>query len=152
MHTPEYTHDTDDMTLTRTKRMIGRGTLRCAAATLAATALVALTGCGSSKPSYCSDRSKLESSIKGLTSSRISALPSQAATIGSDATALVNSAKGDFPNETSAIKTSVSALETAVKALPSNPSATQIAALAPSAAAAVSAVNNFVTTTKSKCS
>jgi hypothetical protein len=130
----------------------GRGTLRCAAATFAAIALVALTGCGSSKPSYCSDRSKLESSIEGLSTSRISGLPSQAATIGSDATALVNSAKGDFPNETSAIKTSVSALETAVKALPSNPSATQIAALAPSAAAVVSAVNNFVSTTKSKCS
>ena len=58
-------------------------------------ALAVAAGCGggSSKPAYCSDRSALESSVKGLTvptsSSDISALKSQVATIQSDANALV---------------------------------------------------------------
>jgi hypothetical protein len=118
--------------------------------------LVTLAGCGSSKPSYCSDRTNLESSIKGLTtinaSSGISAVQSQPKTIQSDATALVNSAKSDFPSETSAVKTSVDAFENSVKALPSSPSAAQIAALTTSAAGVVSSVKSFTDATGSKCS
>ena len=110
--------------------------MRVAAACLAAAGLVGLAGCGgSSKPAYCSDRSNLESSIKGLTSlnrsSGISGLKTQVQTIQSDATKLVSSAKSDFPSQTSAIKSSVAALESAVKALPSQPSATQLPPLPP---------------------
>ena len=85
--------------------------VRAPMAMVAATALIALVGCGSSKPAYCSDRTKLEDSIKGLTSlnlsSGLSGLKSQLTTIENDATTLVNSAKSDFPSETSAVKTSV---------------------------------------------
>ena len=57
-------------------------------AIVAAVALPAAAGCGgSSKPSYCSDRSYLENSVKGLTSAAtsgdVSALKSQVATIKS---------------------------------------------------------------------
>ena len=66
-------------------------------AMVAAVALLAMAGCGGSKPSYCSDRSTLQSYVKGLTaptsSSDISALKSQLTTIKSDATSLVDSAK-----------------------------------------------------------
>ena len=78
-------------------------------------AIVALAGCGSSKPAYCTDRTNLNNSIKGLTSltasSGISGLKSQVNMIQSDATAVVNSAKSDFPSETSAITSSVDALK-----------------------------------------
>jgi hypothetical protein len=133
-----------------------RAWARVAMATVVALALIALAGCGSSKPAYCTDRTNLENSIKGLTSvnlsSGISALQTQVKTIENDATSLVNAAKSDFPSETSAVKSSVDTLASAVKALPSNPSAAQIAAIAADSASVVSSVNKFVDSSKSKCS
>jgi hypothetical protein len=133
------------------------GSKRALLACVAVLAFVAATGCGSSdKPAYCTSRADLESSIKGLTDlnagSGLSGLQSQLAKIQSNATAVVSSAKSDFPNETSAIKSSVSALADTVKAFPSSPSTNEIATLARQAAAAVTAVQNFYNATSSKCS
>ena len=125
-------------------------------AAVAAAAVVTLAGCSSSKPAYCTDRTNLENSVKGLTSlsvsSGVSGLKSQVATISSDATALVNSAKGDFPSQTSAITSSVDALKSAVAALSSSPSAAQIATVTKDAASVVSSVNSFTNASSSKCS
>ena len=130
--------------------------MRVPVASVVAVAVVALAGCGSSKPAYCSDRTNLENSIKNLpsvtSSSGVSGLQSQLATIQSDATSLVNAAKSDFPTETSAVKSSVDTLQSAVKALPSNPSASQIAPIALDASNVVSSVKSFVSASKSKCS
>ena len=117
----------------------------------AAIAVVALAGCGSSKPGYCTDRTNLENSVKGLTSNGISGVKSQLTQIESDATALVNSAKSDFPSQTSAISSSVSALKNSVAALPSGPSAAQIATVTANAASVVSSVKNFTDATSSQC-
>ncbi len=138
-------------------RPVGRAAMRTAVATVAAGTLIALAGCGSSsKPAYCSDRTNLENSVKGLTnlsaSSGVSGLKSQLTTIASDATSVVNAAKSDFPSETSAVKTSVDALQSAVKALPSSPSATQVAGIATDAASVVNSVKGFTDASKSKCS
>ena len=118
----------------------------------AAATAVTLAGCGSSKPAYCTDRTNLENSVKGLTSSGVSGLKSQLKQIQTDATTLVNSAKGDFPTETSAITSSVSALKNSVTALPSSPSAAQIATATRDAASVVSSVKSFVDASNSKCS
>ncbi len=115
-------------------------------------AAVALAGCGSSKPAYCTDRTNLQNSVKGLTSSGISGLKSQLKQIQSDASTLVSSAKGDFPSETSAITSSVNTLKSSVTALPSSPSATQIATVTRDAAGVVSSVKSFVDASNSKCS
>jgi hypothetical protein len=130
---------------------------RALAACVLAFCLAAATGCGSSgKPAYCTDRANLENSIKGLTdlnaSSGLSGLKSQLTKIQSDSKALVNSAKGDFPKETSAIQSSVSSLAGTIKAFPSNPSATEIATLATQASRAVTAVQSFYDSSSSKCS
>ena len=117
----------------------------------AAIAVVALAGCGSSKPAYCTDSENLQASVKGLTSVGISELKSQLTTIESDATALVNSAKSDFPSQTSAISSSVGALKNSVAALASNPSAAQIAAVTSNAANVVSSVKTFTEATSSQC-
>jgi hypothetical protein len=118
--------------------------------------LIALAGCGSSKPAYCTNRSNLENSIKGLTnlnvSSGISGLQSQVQKIENDASALVSSAKSDFPSETSAVSSSVDMLTSAVKGLPSSPSAGQIASIASDAANVVTSVKNLINATSSKCS
>ncbi len=124
---------------------------------IAAGVLLGLAGCGgSSKPSYCSDRSKLESSVKDLAnvslSGGVSGVESQLKTIESDANALVDSARSDFPSQTSAIESSVNALASGVKALPSSPSATQVAVIAADATGVVSSVKSFSEATKSECS
>ncbi len=134
----------------------GRALARVPVAMVVAGALVALAGCGSSKPAYCSDRTNLENAVKNLpsvaSSSGISGLATQVTTIKNDATSLVSSAKSDFPTETSAVKSSVDTLQSAVKALPSSPSASQIAAIALDAGNVVNSVNSFVSASKSKCS
>lgn len=131
-------------------------TRRIAALGAAALATVALAACGSSKPAYCTNRTNLENSVKGLTelnaSSGISGLQAQLAKVQSDANALVNSAKGSFPTETSAISSSISALESSVKSLSGTPSASQVATLSGQAAAFANSVKTFVDMTKSKCS
>ena len=118
----------------------------------AAATAIALAGCSSSKPAYCTDRTNLQNSVKGLTSTGISGLKSQIQQIQSDATAVVNSAKSDFPNETSAITSSVDALKNSLAALSSGPSAAQIATVTQDAASVVSSVKNFVDASNSKCS
>ena len=105
---------------------MGRAAMRTVVATVVTGTLIALAGCGSSsKPAYCSDRTNLENSIKNLptvtSSSGVSGLKSQITTIESDANSVVNSAKSDFPSQTSAVKTSVDALQSAVNALPVEP-------------------------------
>jgi len=120
-------------------------------------AAVTLAGCGSSKPAYCTDRANLENSVKGLTSvnltsgGAISALTAQVKTIASDADALANSAKSDFPTQTSAISSAVNGLKTSVTALASGPSAAQIVTVTKDAASVVSSVKSFADATSSQC-
>jgi hypothetical protein len=132
-------------------------------ATLALVAgTVALTGCSSSSstssgpPAYCSARTNLENSIKGLTSlnasSGVSGLKSQVAAIENNASKLVDQAKGDFPSQTSAITSSVNALKSSVAGLSSSPSATQIATITKDAGSVVSSVASFMSASSSKCS
>jgi hypothetical protein len=123
---------------------------------LAAAALVAAAGCGGSgKPAYCADRNTLQNSITSLpsqvSSGGVSGLKSQVQTIQTDATNLVNSAKSDFPSQTSAISSSVNALKTTVDALPSSPSTTQLATVAANATSVVTSVKSFSDATSSKC-
>jgi hypothetical protein len=128
------------------------GRARVLLACAAAIAVVGLAGCSSSKPAYCTDRTNLENSVKGLTSVGISQLKSQLTQIESNAAALVNSAKSDFPDQTSAISSSVSALKSSVAALPSSPTAAQLVTVTKDAANVVSSVKNFYDATSSQCS
>jgi hypothetical protein len=122
----------------------------------ATAALVAASGCGGGgKPGYCADRDQLQSSIKDLTnlspSDGLSGLQSKLKTIQSDATTLVDSARSDFPSETSAIRSSVDALAADARALSSSPSASQLTTLATDASNVVSSVRGFAEATSSKC-
>ena len=136
----------------RSRARQGSAWVRVPLVLAAAATAVTLAGCSSSKPGYCTDRTNLENSVKGLTSSGVSGLKSQLKQIQTDATTLVNSAKSDFPTETGAITSSVSALKNSVTALPSNPSAAQIATATKDAASVVSSVKSFVDASNSKCS
>jgi hypothetical protein len=123
-------------------------------AVAAAAAVVALAGCSSSKPAYCTDRANLQNSVKGLTSlnfSDVSGVKSQVDKVQSNATAAVGSAKSDFPSQTSAITSSVDALKNSVTALPPSPSASDIATVAKDAASVASSVKTFDDATSSQC-
>jgi hypothetical protein len=126
------------------------------AVTVAAGVMAALAGCSSSKPAYCTDRANLQNSVKGLTSLNVSGgvsgLKTQVQAIQSDAAAVVNSAQGDFPSETSAITSSVDALKSSVTGLSSSPSIAQVATVARDAANVVSSVKSFTNASNSKCS
>jgi len=136
----------------RSRARQGSAWVRVPLVLAAAATAVSLAGCGSSKPAYCTDRTNLQNSVKGLTSAGVSGLKSQLTQVQSDATALVNSAKGDFPSETSAITSSVTALKNSVTALPSSPSAAQVATATRDAASVVSSVKSFADASNSKCS
>jgi len=122
-----------------------------------AVAATALTACGgSSKPGYCSDKSNLESTVKGLTSvdirgNGLDALTTQLQKVETDAKTLVASAKTDFPSETSAISSSVDTLVGAIKQLPSSPSAADLVALGGDVTSVTSAVKGFTQAVGSKC-
>jgi len=117
-----------------------------------ALAAVLLAGCGSSKPAYCSKVSDLKKSVQALTSvTSVSALTSQLGTIESNAKDAVAAAKSDFPSETTAVKSSLDALQTTVKQLPQSPSAAQIATLAKQAGTALTSVQDLASATSSKC-
>lgn len=120
------------------------------------TVTVAACG-GSSKPSYCSSVSSLESSIKAVPSTNIvqtglSGLESAVAKVQSDAQTAINDAKSDFPTETSALKSSVDTLSATVKQAASSPSPATLVQLPAQISAVVTAANNFQSATKSKCS
>lgn len=122
---------------------------------LAVAGAIALAGCGDDKPDYCSDRSDLEESIKGLpdaaSSGNVGDLRSQLQTIQSDAKTLADSAKSDFPTETDAIDSAVATLEASVDSLPANASASELGQVAVDAAAVVTSVEDFTDATDSEC-
>jgi len=130
--------------------------VRLLLAFVVAAGVIALVGCSSSKPAYCTDRDNLQNSVKGLTSattsSGVSGLKSQVGMVQSDATAVVSSAKSDFPSETSAITSSVDALKSSATALSSPPTVAEIATFTKDAASVVNSVKSFRDASNSKCS
>jgi hypothetical protein len=118
---------------------------------------IAVSGCGSSeKPEYCSDVSDLEGSVEELHSVNLEsgALPTVQADlkkIQTNTNAVVASAKQDFPAETSALKSSVSTLSTAINQLPSAPTPAELLALGSAVEGAVTAANELSSATESAC-
>jgi hypothetical protein len=119
---------------------------------LLAVAGIAVASCGSSKPAYCDNVSKLKGSVSGISvSGGLSGLKTQLNQVAGNAKSVVSSAKSDFPDETSAVNSSIDKLQTDVKGIPSSPSASQLAAAASAVKGVVTSVDNFVSATKSKC-
>jgi hypothetical protein len=122
---------------------------------LAALALVG-AGCGGGDADYCSDVSSLEQSVKDLGAINVvqggtSAVKQGLAKVGDDARAAVDSAKDDFPDETSDLSESTERLRTAVNELGDSPTPEQLGQLARDLSAVVTSVDNFVQATSSEC-
>jgi hypothetical protein len=127
------------------------------AVTLAAAALFT-AGCGGSdKPAYCSDVSDLQQSVDDLKnvqlsgSDSLSTLQTQLKTVQTNANTVVNSAKADFPSQTTALKASVAGLGSAVQQLPAAPTPAELAALAPLVSGVSTAAKGLDSATSSAC-
>jgi hypothetical protein len=136
------------------------GGMRCIGGVLVALAIAAgLTACGgSSKPSYCNDTANLKQSVQDLGSVSIvqggtNALTSALSKMESNAKAVVSSAKGDFPDQTAAISSSINALQKSASSLASSPGQPAVIAQVPGQiSAVVKSVQDFSSATSSKCS
>jgi FtsZ-interacting cell division protein ZipA len=125
-----------------------------------AVALAALAGCGSSsgssKPSYCSSLTNLKQSVKDLPTTDVikngtNALKTSVDKVVTNAQSVVDAAKKDFPNETTAITTAADSLKTTVNQLQQSQSAALVVQAAGNVASLGSAVKNFASSASSKC-
>lgn len=121
-----------------------------------ATAALVLVACGgSSKPSYCSKVNDLQQSVNDLANVKVvqggtSGIKSAFDKVQSNATATIDALRSDFPNETSALSSSINSLTSSVQALSSSP-ATALTAIPGEVAAVGTATRNLVNATQSKC-
>jgi len=134
--------------------------MRSIASVLAAVAVVVvLAGCGgSSKPSYCGKTADLKKSVQDLSGVNVvqggtNALTSALSSVQSNANAVVSSAKSDFPDQTSAITSSIDALKKSAQSLASSPTQPAVIAQVPGQiSAVVKSIQDFSSATSSKCS
>ena len=137
---------------------------RTPVAVAGAVGLIAVAACGSSagstssstsRPAYCSDRTNLQNSVKGLTSlnasAGISGLQAQVTKVKTSATRLANATKNDFPSQSNALNSSITALQNSAQSLASNPSAANIGTVTKDAGNVVTAARNLVNATNAKC-
>jgi hypothetical protein len=119
-----------------------------------------LTGCGgssSSKPAYCEPVTKTENAVKSLPTAEdvkkngVGTLKSAFSTLEQNATNAVNQAKSDFSGQTTALKNSVDALSSTVKALASSLSVQTLGQLSAEVSAVSTAAKNLRSAVSSKC-
>jgi Asp-tRNA(Asn)/Glu-tRNA(Gln) amidotransferase C subunit len=126
-----------------------------AVAAFASAALFA--GCsGDSQPEYCDRVDELRSSVTALTDISIDAdtitnVESDLQTVETNAQAVVDAAREDFPEETDSLETAVNNASDSAQELPSSPSAAEVAALAIEVAAVGSAASDLYDATNSAC-
>jgi len=117
------------------------------------------TGCSSSsssKPAYCAAASQLKTSVQNLGNVNInvhdlSSVNTAVSKVQADAKTFVSEAKSAYPSQTTALKTSVSGLQTAVKSAQAQPSVTTVAAVVSSVTQVKTAADNAQTAVKGKC-
>lgn len=135
--------------MTRLRRMLSIVAVIAVALAVA----VSVSACGSSKPKYCSDVTDLQKSVGGIDlSGGLSSVKTQLQQIRTETDQLISSAKSDFPQQTSDIKSSLNRLETSGRAAVSSPSPSNLATVASDGKALVDAIDTFRTDTKNKCS
>jgi outer membrane murein-binding lipoprotein Lpp len=123
------------------------------AAVLVASGLAA--GC-SSKPAYCAAADQLKTSVQDLGNVNInvhdlSSVNTAVSKVQANAKTFASEAKSAYPSQTTALKTSLSGLQSAVTSAMGQPSLTSVAAVVSSAAQVKTAADNVQTAVKGKC-
>jgi hypothetical protein len=128
-----------------------RGWLLFPAVVLVASGLA--TGCGSSKPAYCTAGDQLKTSVQNLgnvdvAKNGLNSLQTALSSVTSDAKTFAGEAKSTFAPQTTALNTALSGLKTAITSAKSQPSLTAASAVA----SAVTQVKNSATALQSAVS
>jgi hypothetical protein len=131
-----------------------RGWRLLPAAVLVLATLVA--GCSSSKPAYCTDASQLKTSVQDLGNVNVnvhdlSSVNTAVSKVQADASKFASDAKSAYPSQTTALKNSLSSLQTAVKSAISQPSVTTVAAVVSSVTAVKNAASTLQSAVKGAC-
>jgi len=113
-------------------------------------------GCSSSTPAYCTDASQLKTDVQNLGNVDInvhdlSSVDTAVSKVQADAGKFATDAKSAYPSQTTALKNSVSSLETAVKSAMSQPSVTTVAAVVSSVTQVKAAAGNVQSAVKGTC-
>jgi len=130
------------------------GLVPAAALVLALSGLAA--GCSSSKPAYCTAADQLKTSVNDLGNVNVnihdlSSVNSAVSKVQADAKTFVADVKSAYPSQTTALKNSVSGLETAVKSAMGQPSVTTVATVVSSVTQVKTAAGNVQTAVKGTC-
>jgi len=113
-------------------------------------------GCSSSTPAYCTDASQLKTDVQDLGNANInvhdlSSVDTAVSKVQADAEKFATDAKSAYPSQTTALKNSVSSLETAVKSAMSQPSVTTVAAVVSSVTQVKTAAGSVQSAVKGTC-
>ena len=132
--------------------------LLLAAAVLALSGLA--IGCSSSstssKPAYCTAASQLKTSVHNLGNITInihdlSSVTTAVSKVSSDAATFASEAKSAYPSQTTALKNSLTGLETAITSAKAQPSLTTIAAVVAAVTQVKTSAGNLQSAAKGKC-
>jgi len=145
--------------VTRVKVSLRRQRSVSAALLIAAVLIsaLALAACGgSSKPGYCSKVQDLKHSVTDLADIKVvqggaNSVRDAFEKVKTNADAVITALKSDFPNETSALSSSLGTLSRSVNQLSSAP-LTAATAIPGEVSATATAVEKLVESTQSKCS
>jgi hypothetical protein len=124
------------------------------AAVLVASGLAA--GCGSSKPAYCTAADQLKTSVSNLgnvdvAKNGLSSLQTALSSVQTSAQTFATDAKSEFAPQTTALRNSLSALDTAIKSAKAQPSATALAAVVSSVTQVKNSASALQSAASGKC-
>ena len=116
-------------------------------------------GCSSSsssKPAYCTAASQLKTSVRNLGNITInihdlSSVNTAVSKVSSDAKTFASEAKSAYPSQTTALKNSLSGLQTAITSAMGQPSLTTVAAVVSSIAQVKTSAGNLQSAVAGKC-
>ena len=116
----------------------------------------ALVACGSDQPAVCSSVDRLETSVEDLkdvdvTANGLTALQSQLTTIKEDVADLEEDATAEFSAQIEAVDTSYAGLKTSADTAKSDPSMSNLAAVATAVSALVADVKTLASDVRSTC-
>jgi hypothetical protein len=110
----------------------------------------------SSKPAYCTAASQLKTSVHNLgnvhvAQNGLSSLQTALSKVQASATTFAADAKSAYPSQTTALKNSLSSLDTAIKAAEGQPPLTAAAAVVPAVTQVKTSASNLQSAVKGKC-
>jgi hypothetical protein len=113
-------------------------------------------GCSSSKPAYCTAASQLKTSVHDLGNITVnihdlSSVSTAVSKVSSNAKTFASEAKSAYPSQTTALKNSLSGLQTAITSARAQPSLTTVAAVVSSITQVKTSAGNLQNAAAGKC-